>query len=110
MTTQTNPAPVVGNVTTLGYLACLLCSQRYAKVKGTLTPVYAGATHADEPCDFCKGKLESLALIRGDFARYTGEVQQIAGGTFYEVVLLEGHRKGATALTQRAPGVAFLKQ
>ena len=41
---------------------------------------------------------------RGDLAEYTGTTKVVAGGTFHELRLLEGSRKGKTVLTQTAPG------
>jgi hypothetical protein len=40
---------------------------------------------------------------KGDLARYTGKTVSLYGGLFYEIELLEGHMKGETKLTQRAP-------
>lgn len=42
----------------------------------------------------------------GDKARYTGKTMVLHGGTFYEIVLIEGHLKGQTKVTQRAPQAA----
>lgn len=39
----------------------------------------------------------------GDKAEYTGKSERMHGGLFYEVRLLEGHLKGQTKWTQRAP-------
>src|SRR3990167_7975553 len=41
--------------------------------------------------------------FKGDEAEYTGAIQTVAGGTFYEIVLLEGHMKGQTKLVTNAP-------
>ena len=39
----------------------------------------------------------------GDMARYTGKTMTLHGGLFYEIEMLEGHLKGHTKVTQRAP-------
>lgn len=41
--------------------------------------------------------------MKGDLAEYTGKVEQISGGTFYEYKFLEGANVGKTGVTQRAP-------
>ena len=41
--------------------------------------------------------------FNGDFARYTGKTITLHGGLFYEIEILEGHMKGQTKVTQRAP-------
>ena len=41
--------------------------------------------------------------FKGDLAKYTGNTFTIHGGLFYEIELLEGHLKGQTKVTQRAP-------
>lgn len=41
----------------------------------------------------------------GDLAKYTGKTMTIHGGLFYEIELLEGHLKGQTKVTQRAPQI-----
>jgi hypothetical protein len=43
---------------------------------------------------------------RGDEARYTGRTIDLYGGHFYEVELLEGHRKGTTVVVSMAPKIA----
>lgn len=43
--------------------------------------------------------------LHGDLARYTGKTLVIHGGLFYEVEMLEGHLKGQTKVTQRAPKI-----
>lgn len=40
---------------------------------------------------------------KGDKAVYTGNKKEIAGGLFYELKLTEGHLKGETKWTQKAP-------
>lgn len=40
---------------------------------------------------------------KGDKAEYTGKVLQLHGATFYELRLLEGHRKGELVVTQHMP-------
>lgn len=42
---------------------------------------------------------------KGDKAEYTGKVEVLHGGTFYELLMLEGHLKGQTKLTSHAPVV-----
>jgi hypothetical protein len=41
--------------------------------------------------------------FKGDLAEYTGKVEQMHGGTFYEVRLLEGHLEGETRLVKKPP-------
>lgn len=41
--------------------------------------------------------------FKGDLAEYTGKTVTLHGGLFYEIKLLEGHMKGKTKVTQRAP-------
>lgn len=43
---------------------------------------------------------QRTTIVNGDEARFTGQTQVIGGGTFHEVELLEGHRKGQTALVR----------
>lgn len=60
----------------------------------------------------CKQCGQSLAIpgsicgceytrFHGDLARFTGNIEQIYGGTFHEVRLMEGHLKGKTRLVTR---------
>jgi hypothetical protein len=61
---------------------------------------------ADEYGDisFNPEELERPRTIwKGDDAEYTGHVEHHAGGTFYEIRLLEGHLQGQTKLTPHAP-------
>lgn len=44
-----------------------------------------------------------LTYWKGDLAIYTGKSQELHGATFYELRLLEGHRKGRNVVTQNAP-------
>lgn len=39
----------------------------------------------------------------GDLAEYTGNKKEMYGAMFYEIKLVEGHRKGQLKLTQREP-------
>lgn len=39
----------------------------------------------------------------GELAQYTGKAEFLAGALFYEIVLIEGHLKGKTKVTQRPP-------
>jgi hypothetical protein len=41
--------------------------------------------------------------FKGDLAKYTGRSVVLHGGLFYEIELIEGHRKGERVVTQRAP-------
>lgn len=41
--------------------------------------------------------------FKGDLAKYTGNTVVLHGGLFFEIELLEGHLKGQTKHTQRAP-------
>jgi hypothetical protein len=45
---MTSPYTIVAVVDRMGYLYCSPCARRLEK---TGLPVYAGATHSDEPCD-----------------------------------------------------------
>lgn len=42
-------------------------------------------------------------VFYGDETRYTGERKIIHGGLFYEMELVEGHRKGEKVWTMKAP-------
>lgn len=41
--------------------------------------------------------------FNGDAARFTGNVEKIHGGTFYEHEIVEGHRMGKIVFTQNEP-------
>lgn len=41
--------------------------------------------------------------FKGDLAEYTGKTQEFAGGTIYELKLLEGHLKDQKRWTVRPP-------
>lgn len=45
----------------------------------------------------------AVTYFKGDMAEYTGKVLQLHGGTFYEVILLEGIHKGASRVVVNAP-------
>lgn len=45
----------------------------------------------------------AVTYFKGDEAHYTGKTQVVGGGTFYEVVIVEGHLKGQTKLVKDAP-------
>ena len=49
----------------------------------------------DAPRDTSKG---AICYFKGDLAEYTGKVEHLHGGKFYEVVLLEGHLEGKKRL------------
>lgn len=40
---------------------------------------------------------------KGDKARYTGKVSEAHGATWYELELLEGHRKGEIVVVLESP-------
>ena len=46
----------------------------------------------------------ATTYFKGDKARYTGKSEVLHGGRFYEVVLVEGHRKGEKKWVHNAPG------
>ena len=46
----------------------------------------------------------ATTYFKGDKARYTGKSEVLHGGLFYEVVVLEGHRKGEKKWVHNAPG------
>ena len=46
---------------------------------------------------------ETTFYFKGDKAQYTGKVEEIYGGTFYEFTYLEGHKKGTIGHTSRRP-------
>ena len=48
---------------------------------------------------------KQITYFKGDKAEYTGKVVVLHGGTFYEVVMLEGHMKGATKVVKNAPKI-----
>ena len=39
----------------------------------------------------------------GNVIEYTGITMQIAGGLFYEYIIMDGHKKGKKEVTQKAP-------
>lgn len=41
--------------------------------------------------------------LNGDLAKYTGKAMVLHGGQFYEVEMLEGHRKGKLLVTKTPP-------
>jgi hypothetical protein len=47
--------------------------------------------------------MNSTTYFRGDLAQYTGKTMVLHGGLFYEILILEGHLKGQTKVTDRAP-------
>jgi diguanylate cyclase (GGDEF)-like protein len=58
----------------------------------------AGAAKAEAPA-----AEPTETYINGDRAVYTGKTQQLHGGTFYEVEMMEGRDKGKTRVTQKTP-------
>ena len=46
---------------------------------------------------------KQTTYFKGDKAEYTGKVLNLHGGTFYEVVMLEGHTKGQLKVVTNAP-------
>lgn len=50
--------------------------------------------------------MKTRFYFKGDLAEYTGETFKQGNVTFYRVTLLEGHRKGKTEYTSRAPNDA----
>lgn len=47
--------------------------------------------------------ITSTCYWYGDLAEYTGNKKEIYGVLFYEIRVLEGHRKGKLVWTQREP-------
>ena len=47
--------------------------------------------------------MNNTTYLFGDLAEYTGKVTVIHGGTFYEVIMLEGHMKGESKVTTTPP-------
>ncbi len=47
--------------------------------------------------------LKQTTYTKGDKAEYTGKVLTIHGGTFYEVLMLEGLHKGELKVVTHAP-------
>ncbi len=45
----------------------------------------------------------AFGYFHGDKGAYTGKVEHLHGGTFYEIQLVEGHLKGQTKLITQAP-------
>ena len=52
--------------------------------------------------------MSTTTYWKGDKVEYTGKVEQLYGGTFYEIRLLEGHMVGQTKLTPKPPAAAEL--
>ncbi len=50
-----------------------------------------------------KERRMKTCYFKGDLAKYTGRSVVLHGGLFYEIELIEGHRKGDRVVTQRAP-------
>ena len=44
-----------------------------------------------------------IAYVFGDRAAYTGKVVEAYGGTFYEVMMLEGHMAGQLKVVKQPP-------
>ena len=53
--------------------------------------------------------MAKYTYIGGDLGEYTGKTQQLHGAVFYEVKILEGHRKGKLVVTQDGKGVPSAK-
>ncbi len=47
--------------------------------------------------------MKTTTYFKGDEAVYTGHVVTLHGGTFYEVIMLEGPHKGMTRVVKNAP-------
>jgi len=47
--------------------------------------------------------MNEFTYINGDKVEYTGNTEDLHGATAYEVVFVEGHREGETAVTYRGP-------
>lgn len=47
-----------------------------------------------------------LTFWKGDCAAYTGKSETLHGGLFFELEMLEGHLKGQTRLTVKAPPIS----
>lgn len=49
-------------------------------------------------------------FFKGERARYTGKVEVLYGATFYEIEILEGHRKGEMALVSDRQNPKLIKR
>lgn len=47
--------------------------------------------------------MKETMYTQGDKAEYTGKIEHLHGGTFYEVRMLEGHLKGQLKLVVKPP-------
>ena len=47
--------------------------------------------------------MKNTTYFYGDKAVYTGKTMIIHGGLFYEIKVVEGHRKGELKVTQNGP-------
>ena len=45
--------------------------------------------------------LYGTTYFKGDYAEYTGNMERLHGGVFYQIRLLEGHLKGQTKLVKQ---------
>lgn len=48
-------------------------------------------------------KSAAIGYFKGDAGEYTGKVEQLHGGTFYELRMTEGHLKGQVKLVTAPP-------
>lgn len=48
---------------------------------------------------------KTTGYFQGDAIHHTGRTETLYGGLFYEVVFVEGHRKGETVLVVVPPSV-----
>lgn len=80
----------------------------------TLSQATQTYTTAMVQAGFCIAQIEAVAAggaleilptthFKGDLAAYTGCTEHLYGQTGYELILLEGHRKGDNVWTYRAP-------
>ena len=81
-----------------------------------LSGLFAGQAHLSSPGAESEGHVMNtnentnentntapIAYVFGDRAAYTGKVVEAYGGTFYEVMMLEGHMAGQLKVVKQPP-------
>lgn len=81
-------------------------SERAEETPAALAPVQESAPSTEREQPNLIEPQPAKTYFHGDAAEYTGKTEQLHGGTFHEIKILEGHLKGQTKLTQRPPSEA----
>lgn len=72
-------------------------------IKVSVDPGKIGHRIADIGPGGVERNVRAFTYWKGDKAEYTGQTEELYGGVFYEIRMLEGHQVGQLKLTASAP-------